>query len=578
MFPVAVMAGAGWIFLFAVLLVVPPSPGPHERGGQGEGGTRRPPGAVDVPPAVVSLLAGRMDKLGFGATLVDLAARGWFEMRPPAGPAGPRGPYGPALCLIPAETPGGPLTPFERRVVAHVALRAGARGEVPAPALSDGFGGGETEFMSAFREEVDAEARRLGLTRPRLSGHRIALLLLLLLIPAVALLPVPHKHGLAWAGGLCFAGFWVTVGVGVSRRRSASGQAALDRWRSAVTAAAPGGDAAGLAAFGGGDRLLAYAAALGAAPAALAVFAPDSGRVAWSGYRGSWQLIEIETTTWSWPQGCAIWLAIVFGPILYFSAVIWLSTHGMALLAEAMIGLLVATGVAGGLVALARRAAWPRFAEFDGQVIRQWMVAGDSDSPDQYHVAIDDGAREKAWDLSIGSEPYRRLTPGTFVHARVNLRHREDVTVVPVEPPAVAHPLAAVAADQERAATNGLPDPADLVTEAEAAAILGGRVRGNHVDGAPGRTMVWQPPSTGRPMLRIEVRHAADARRVPPTARPAPGVADGYLVSQGAAVTVSALTALISLHGTVHIASEASLAGLLPVVEGRLRELAKKLP
>jgi len=248
----------------------------------------------------------------------------------------------------------------------------------------------------------------------------------------------------------------------------------------------------------------------------------------------------------------------------------------------------VAAGIAGGLVALARRAAFPRFAEFDGQVIRQWMVKGDDESPDEYHVAIDDGTREKAWDFKIGSEPYRKLTPGTFVHARVNLRSRADVTVEPVEPPAVAHPLARVAADQERAATNGLPDPADLVTEAEAAAILGGKVRGNHLDGAPGRTMVWQPPSTGRPMLRIEVRHAADARRVPPAARPAPGVADGYLVSQGAAVTACSLTALISIHGARparaqptragYIAPEASLAGLLPVVEGRLRELARRLP
>ena len=577
-FPVAAIAGAGWLFLLVVLLIVPPSPGPHEGGGQGEGrtpreGRTRRPEPGDVPPAVVSLLARRLDRLGFGATLVDLAARGWFQVRAPAGlpgsagPMGPAGPGGPALCVVPAETPGGPLTPFERRVVAHVGLRAGARGEVPAPALSDGFGGGETEFMSAFREEVDAEARRLGLTRSRLSGRRIGLLLLLLFIPAGALIPVAaHGRGLAYAGGLYFAGFWVAVGVGVSRRRSASGQAVLDHWRSAV-AASPGG----------AGRSLAYAAALGAAPAALAVFAQGSTNVAWSSYRGSWQLIEIETNTWSWPQGCGIWLAIVFGPILYFGAAIWLSTHGLVLLAEEMIGLVVAAGIAGGLVALARRAAFPRFAEFDGQVIRQWMVKGGDESPDEYHVAIDDGTREKAWDFKIGSEPYRKLTPGTFVHARVNLRSRTDVTVEPVEPPAVAHPLARVAADQERAVTNGLPDPADLVTQAEAAAILGGQVRGHHVDGLPGRTMLWQPPSTGRPMLRVEVRHAADARRVPPAARPAPGVADGYLVGQGAAVTVSALTALISIHGTVHIASEASLAGLLPVVEGRLRELRRRI-
>src|SRR5215813_10093823 len=370
MFPVAVMAGAGWLFLFVVLLIVPARTARTGR-----------PDPGDVPPAVVSLLARRLDRSGFGATLVDLAARGWFEVRAPAGPAGSAGPGGPALCVVPAETPGGPLTPFERRVVAHVALRAGARGEVPGPALSDGFDGGETGFMSAFRGEVDAEARNLGLTRSRLSGQRIGVLLLLLFVPAGALIPVAaHGRGLAYAGGLYFAGLWVAVGVGVSRRRSASGQAVLDHWRSAVVA---------------------YAAALGAAPAALAVFAPGSTNVAWSSYRGSWQLLEIETNTWSWPWGCAISVAIALGPVLYFAAAIWLGTHGMVLLAEEMTGLLVAAGIAGGLAVLARRAAFPRVAEFDGQVIRQWMVNGDSDSEDEYHVAIDDGTRDKAWDLSI---------------------------------------------------------------------------------------------------------------------------------------------------------------------------------
>src|SRR5690349_18911905 len=426
MFPVAVTAGAGWLFLFVVLLIVPPLPGPHEGGGQGEGktarrGRARTPDPGDVPPAVVSLLARRLDRSGFGATLVDLAARGWFEVRAPAGPAGSAGPGGPALCVVPAETPGGTVTPFERRVVAHVALRAGARGEVPAPALSDGFGGGETEFMSAFREEVDAEARRLGLTRSRLSGRRIGLLLLLLLVPAGALIPVAaHGRGLAYAGGLYFAGLWVAVGVGVSRRRSAPGQVVLDHWRSAV--ADPSGTAGLAASGGGGGKVVAYAAALGAAPAALAVFAQGSTNVAWSSYRGSWQLLEIETNTWSWPWGCAISVAIALGPVLYFAAAIWLGTHGMVLLAEEMTGLIVAAGLAGGLAVLARRAAFPRVAEFDGQVIRQWLVKGDSDSEDKYHVAIDDGRRDKAWDLSVGTERYRRLPPGTFVHARVNLR------------------------------------------------------------------------------------------------------------------------------------------------------------
>ena len=94
MFPVAAIAGAGWLFLFAVLLIVPPSPGPPEGGGQGEGrtarkGRTRMPHPGEVPPAVVSLLARRLERSGFGATLVDLAARGWFEVRAHAGPAGP---------------------------------------------------------------------------------------------------------------------------------------------------------------------------------------------------------------------------------------------------------------------------------------------------------------------------------------------------------------------------------------------------------------------------------------------------------------------------------------------------------
>jgi hypothetical protein len=295
--------------------------------------------------------------------------------------------------------------------------------------------------------------------------------------------------------------------------------------------------------------------------------------VAWSSYRGGWQQIEIESSTWSWPKGCAFAAAIAFGPVAFFAAVLWLAFNGMGAFAFELVGVAVAGAVAGALVWLARRKMFPSFAEFDGQVIRQWLVKGDSDSPDEYHVAVDDGSRDKAWDLGIGREPYRRLPPGTFVHARVNLRNREDVTVEPVEPPAVARPLEQVAADQERAVTGGLPDPAGLVTAAEAAAVLGGPVEGKHLDGMPGRTMVWQPARTSRPMLRVEVRHAGrveGSRPAPPAARLIPGVADGYLLGQGAVLNVPPLTAVISVHGTVR--AGAPLAGLLPAVEERLRQ------
>lgn len=429
MFPVAVAAAAGWLLLLAVLLAVPPSPGAR----RGDDGAAEVPGPE--PPAVISQLAGRLERLGFGVTLVDLAARGWFRVSWPPGhvPRGSAGPAGPAMCVVPAEAPGGPLAPFERRVVAHVGLRAGARGEVPAPALADGFEGGEEPFMKAFREEVDAETRRRGLTRPRLSGGRIGLLCLLAFIPAGALTAAvalaPMKYPAGWGGGAWFGLCIVAAGIGASRKPSAAGRAAVERWRSAVEAAP------------GDGRLLGYAAALGRAPGAVAVFAQGGGAgMVWSGYRGSWQQLEIEKDTWPWPKALAMLAAIIFGPFAYVGTVIWLFFHGLASLAELIIELTVAAVVVTVGLRMTRRMLYPRYAEFDGQVVRQWKVEGDSETPDRYHVAVDDGTRDKAWDFIVGSEPYRALTPGTFVHVRVNLDSRSEVTVQRVEPPAVAWP------------------------------------------------------------------------------------------------------------------------------------------
>jgi hypothetical protein len=139
-FAVAAASAAGWLLLFFVLLIVPPSSVPSSSGPPSSGPTSSGP---PEPPAVVSLLARRLRQDGFGATLLDLAARGWFQLSGPSGHSGSRRPTGPVMCVVPAEPPGEPLTSYERRVVAHVARRAGARGEVPAPVLSDGFEGGE---------------------------------------------------------------------------------------------------------------------------------------------------------------------------------------------------------------------------------------------------------------------------------------------------------------------------------------------------------------------------------------------------------------------------------------------------
>ena len=77
----------------------------------------------------------------------------------------------------------------------------------------------------------------------------------------------------------------------------------------------------------------------------------------------------------------------------------------MAALAEELVGLTVLGAIAGIGAWLARGTLFARFAEFDGQVIRQWVVKGD-DSPDEYHVAIDDGiARQGVGPGTSGASP-----------------------------------------------------------------------------------------------------------------------------------------------------------------------------
>jgi hypothetical protein len=576
MFPVAAAAAAGWLILFVLLLAAPPPPPGRRRAGAGD---PAPVHQGDEPPAVVSLLAGRLGRFGFGATLLDLAARGWFRLSPPArhagaaGHAGASGPTGPGqaggapgtvMCVVCAEPPDERLTPYEQRVVAHVGLRAGADGEVPGPALAEGFAGGEAEFMKEFREEVDADARRRGLTRSRLSPGRIVVLCVLLFVPAGTLLaaidPAHRKAAWAYLGFSYFFAFGLTVKTGTSRRCSAAGRAARSRWRQAV-ARRPGG----------GGRLEAYAAALGVAPDAVAVFAPAGQDLLWSSYRGSWQQIAVEKNTWPWPKAVVIVLVIIFGPILYLVAVFWLFAHGMAGTAERVIGLTAAAAV-GFAAWVATRSAQPRVAEFDGQVIRQMFVKGGDDSPDEYHVLVDDGVRATAWDFSVGSVPYRRLTPGTFVHVRVDLRSKEHAAVEPVGPPAVARPLAGVAAQQQRASHGGLPNPADLVPADDAGWVLGGPVAGEHIPNPAGQTVTWQAAGRDQLMLTVIVRQARPplGPRPLPGAWPVPGTAGGYLLDGRAWLYAGPLVMIISIRGQVAAGNEACLAWLLPRTEARL--------
>jgi hypothetical protein len=504
----------------------------------------------DAPPAVVGLLAGEFGRCGFEATLVDLAARGWFRLSPagvpavPAGQSGTWGPPGPDMCTVCAEPPGERLTLYERRVVAHLGLRAGARGEVPAGARPDQVPAQPGPDRPIVRTAARPSGEPVVGDRPRAPKGRPGL-------PGILLLGRVRPHGQdrhqptlhrGRAGG--------PAEVACGRRPDAGHQVA-----------APGG------------RLHAYAVTLGAAPNTAAVFAPVGKDALWSSYRGSWQQLSVEKTTWPWPRAVIVILAIIFGPIVYFGGVFWLFTHGLAGLAERVIGLTAAAAVTFAAW-LASRSAFPRFAEFDGQVISQSFVKGGDDSPDEYHVVIDDGERATAWDFTVGSGPYRRLTPGTFVHVRVNLRRQEQVSVEPMEPPPVARSLAGGEAEQRRAARGGLPDPADLVTADDAAYVLGAPVTGEHIPNPAGQTMTWRP--TG------EVPAGADGYRPPrEIAAGSPAAAARGTTGPVGSRRLPAGRARMAVSGLAHddhqypghgaAGNEASLTWLMPRAEARLR-------
>ncbi|MGH3295017.1 MAG: hypothetical protein ACRDP7_24785, partial [Trebonia sp.] len=393
------------------------------------------------PPAVIGLLAKGTAMRLYQATLLDLSARGWFRLRGPD----PAGGQGPAMCLLAAQQPPGPLTPYERRALSHVAFRAGARHDVPAPALADGFREGEATFLAGLRGEVAADARDRGLIQPRLRAGTRALLCAAALAPAAAAAAAfaPH-HGAAslWCIFLAYgAACAVVTRAGARDVPSRAGRAALAAHRAVRRAEAghPGADP---------HRVAAYAAALGRPGGATDIFEPPGPDQTWSSFRGHWRPVIIGSPEETTVLGAA---AAVYGffmfPVLSVSAVLGFGgvVHGAG---GAGLRACAVAVVAGGALlvsrAIARSSRLPSLAEFDGQVIRQWTIEGDDDTPTRRCVAIDDGTAARAWAFTVTIAQYHALVPGTFVHVLANPRRNRPLSIQPTEPPPVASRLASV--------------------------------------------------------------------------------------------------------------------------------------
>jgi hypothetical protein len=453
----------GWLALWAVLAVR------ASRARASAGGARPPRPAGVEPPAVVSLLAGRLEYSGYPATLLDLAARGWFRLEGRAG-------GGPVLCVLRKDRPSGELTPYERQVYEQLVARAGDRDDVPAGALSDGFAGAaapaaasdgsakspKDAFLEAFTREVKEDARGRGLTSRKLSEPAGCLLWVAALVPAGASALAVHAGGSRayWLPVVVFFALCVVSGVAHIREKpTPAGRAVLRSWRArckepagpayAGTHAGRGATVEAAVPPGWPRREVAYAAALGLAPTAVKLFSDSRGsppgKVIWSSHSGHWRRITIgDPLPRSWFQAGGLglgMLCLVLLALLPATLATFLLAHGE--LRVAAVGVMAGDAV---LVArlLAKDAAIPGFAEFDGRVVEAWTQeeSGEDTSTTHLCLAIDDGVQNPAWAFSVSAEQYRQFTPGTLVHARVNPRRNRLLDITSLAPTADRRGLA----------------------------------------------------------------------------------------------------------------------------------------
>lgn len=350
------------------------------------------------------------------------------------------------MCRPAARPHDASLAGYERRALAHLEFRAAGTCAVPGTALDSGFEFGEDEFRERFEAEVHADACRRGLTRRRI-GRGALVLLAAAGIPGTALatMALARHHQTFYVATQALVYLIILRAPWALYRRTRltrCGQAALSAWlgfRLALIGSRSGPTAGTALLAVGGDRRIAYAAALGAAPDAVAAFSASADRDRlWSSFGGSWHRVVVGQARHRYVPGPAA---------LAGSTALCCLFAGLTLVIRGEFGLMWATVFLvfpgciwwGGTLLVfccaARAAQRPALAEFDGQILklRTEIVPGDDSTPRQtrYCIAIDDGMSEQAWALDVGHQTYAGSRAGMLVHVRVDPRRNELIALRP---------------------------------------------------------------------------------------------------------------------------------------------------
>lgn len=426
-------------------------------------------------PALVSFLVGRwsMTENAAESTLLDLAARKFFELRQPG--------LDPMQTTVhvPATAPDANATaaqmdglrPYERSVLDRI--RGLARGGVvPITALTFRDAAESKSWNSRLRTAVIDEARAAGLSRRRFGKGVVTLLVVSAALAGVVIGLIAVRYGFGrpeddkpgfGAGIVAFAVLSAIAGRAMGERDTPLGRAVAARWLG-VRDWLRGHDQfdelppASVAIW---DRYLGYGAAVGATRLASQVLDLEMGnrKLVWSSFGGTWHRVRVRYPSF-WPhygrptssqviRGLII--AMIGGLLLRFLST-WSPLPGLVLLLLGVY-LLIRAGLD---LAMTR--------EITGEVLwrENWKSksGGEDEPPVPWldYLAIDDGSADRtvAWGVPIASETSCRDGDTVTVTVRpwsrrvVTLsvvgqgRDREIAPVSPSDEPTA--PLAAPAA------------------------------------------------------------------------------------------------------------------------------------
>jgi hypothetical protein len=438
-------------------------------------------------PALVSFLVGHwsLNEDAAESTLLDLAARKFFELRQPG-----LDPMQTTIHLRPEAPDESDLQPYEKLVLDRIrGLAVG--GVVPITALTFRNEAESKSWNTRLRTAVVDEARAAGLSRRRFGTGVVTLLVVAAAAAGliIGLAAVHYGFGRAdddkpgfGAGILAFGILSAIAGRAMGERDTPAGREVAARWlgvRDWLRGHEHFDDLppASVAIW---DRYLGYGAAVGATRLASAVLDLEMGdrRLVWSSFGGTWHRVRVRYPAF-WPRYGrptsghvvrGLIFAAVGGLLLRFLGsddrlalpALLILLFGVYLLIRALLDLATARELTGEVL-------WRETWKSRG--------GGEDDPPVPWldYLAIDDGSGDRtvAWGVPI--------SPATSCHDGDTL----TVTVRPwsrriVALTVVGHgrtrEVAPAASPEDPTAALAVPDQAPLFPPAQVAQMFGREV------------------------------------------------------------------------------------------------------